>query len=609
MHHYSSYSGAFFRRIFMLARVKHYISQIKKGRLKELAAQLGWIYQYARQHIRYIAFYTVLGLSGTIISLVSSLVSRDLVDIITGHDSGQLMATFAMMIGITLASSVISQISSYLSSKINLKIDNHIKAQIFDDILITDWESLTRYHSGDLLVRWNGDVSAISSGILNTIPNLIIYIFRFCSALIMVLYYDASFAVFALISIPISIYTSRTTLKKMQQGNMNSLALGTKMSAFNQEAFSNIQTVKAFDMLPLYSKRLRVLQKQYADARMKYQRTAISNTFILTIVSMAVTYSSYGWGIYKVWNGDISYGTMTMFLTLSTTLSASVDNLVSFIPSSIHLANSAKRLMGIVNLPKEDYSQKKEVAQFFETHKDQGVGLSIRDVAYTYATGTQVFEHASFDAHPHEVIALVGPSGEGKTTMLRVLLSIIRPKEGAGYICAGDSTPESGGPYMDLTASARQLFAYVPQGNTMFSGTIADNMRNVKEDATDEEIIEALKMACAWDFVEKLPEGINSEIKERGGGFSEGQAQRLSIARAILRRSPILLLDEATSALDMATERKVLQNIMEDKYPRTTIVTTHRPSVLHICKRVYSIGGQRCVLLNDKEINDLVNGY
>ena len=593
----------------MLSRLKHYINQIRRGRLKELSSQLAWIYQYARQHIRYIALYTILGLSGTIISLISGLVSRDLVDIITGHDSGQLLTTFATMIGITLASSIISQISSYLSSKINLKIDNHIKGQIFDDILITEWESLTRYHSGDLLVRWNGDVGAISSGILNTIPNLIIYIFRFFSALIMVLYYDASFAVFALISIPVSIYTSRTTLKKMQQGNMNSLTLGTKMSSFNQEAFSNIQTVKAFDMLPLYSKRLRVLQKQYTDARMKYQRTAIINTFILTLVSMAVTYSSYGWGIYKVWSGDISYGTMTMFLTLSTTLSASVDNLVSFIPSSIHLANSAKRLMGIVNLPKEDYSQKKEVTAFFERHKDVGVGLSIRDVAYTYANGTEVFEHASFDAHPHEVIALVGPSGEGKTTMLRVLLSIIRPKEGAGYICAGDGTPENGAPCMDLTASARQLFAYVPQGNTMFSGTIADNMRNVKEDATDEEIIDALRMACAWDFVERLPHGIYSEIKERGGGFSEGQAQRLSIARALLRRSPILLLDEATSALDMATERKVLQNIMADKYPRTTIVTTHRPSVLTISTRVYSIGSKQCVLLSEKDIDELINGY
>ena len=592
----------------MISKLKHYINQIRKGRLKEIASLLAWIYQYAKQHMPYIALYTFLGLSGTVVSLISSLVSKDLVDIITGQDSGELLVTFFTMIGVTLGSNLIGQISGYLSSKISIKIDNKIKSEIFDDILITDWEALTRYHSGDLLVRWSGDVSAISSGILNIIPNFIIYTFRFISALVMVLYHDASFAVFALISIPISIFASRTTLKKMQQNGMHSMNIGTRMSAFNQEAFTNIQTVKAFDMISMCSKKLRILQQQYMDVRLKYQRTTSINTFILTLVSMAVTYSSYGWGIYKVWNGDITYGTMTMFLTLSTTLSASVDNLISFVPSTIMLTNSAKRLMGIVNLPKEDYRQKDQVAQFFAENKEIGVGLSVRDAAYSYANGTEVFEHASFDAHPHEVIALVGPSGEGKTTMLRMLLSIIRPKQGAAYICAGNKTPENGADSMELTAAARQLFAYVPQGNTMFSGTIADNMRNVKEDATDEEIIEALQLACAWEFVEKLPQGIHSEIKERGGGFSEGQAQRLSIARAILKRAPILLLDESTSALDMVTERRVLQNIMQDKYPRTTIVTTHRPTVLNICNRVYSIGGKQCVLLDIEEIEKMIRG-
>lgn len=589
--------------------VKHYIQQIKNGRLSEILGQLTWIYSFAKKYLVFIGIYTLLGMSGTVVTLISSLVSRDLVDIITGQQTGKLLATFATMIGITLGGSCITQLSAYISNKISIKIDNQIKSRMFDEILSTDWESLTRYHSGDLLLRWNGDASVISTGILTVIPSFINYLFRFISALIMVLHYDASFAVFALVSIPVSVYTSRTSLKKLQQSNMNSMNIGSKMSAFNNETFSNIQAVKAFDMLPLYSRRLRELQKQYSDARLKYQRVSIINSFILTIVSLIVSYSAHGWGIYKVWKGDITYGTMTMFLALSASLSGTVDNMIGFIPTTINLANCAKRLMGILNLPKEDYSQKEDVAAFFDANKESGVGISIRNVSYAYATGTEIFENVSFDAHPHEVIALVGPSGEGKTTMLRVLLSIIRPQTGGGYICAGNTTPENASSFMELTASTRQLFAYVPQGNTMFSGTIADNMRNVKEDATDEEIIDALKIACAWDFVEKLPDGINSEIKERGGGFSEGQAQRLSIARAVLRRSPILLLDEATSALDMVTERKVLQNIMEDKYPRTTIVTTHRPSVLNICKRVYSIHNKQCTLLNSTQIEEMIKGY
>lgn len=160
-----------------------------------------------------------------------------------------------------------------------------------------------------------------------------------------------------------------------------------------------------------------------------------------------------------------------------------------------------------------------------------------------------------------------------------------------------------------MSPSTRKLFSYVPQGNTMFSGTIAENLRNVKPDASDEEIIEALKLADAWEFVEKLPDGIESKIKERGGGLSEGQAQRLSIARALLRKSPILLLDEATSALDVATERKVLKNIMADTYPRTCIVTTHRPTVLNICTRVYAIREKKCQVLEKSEIDRMIKDF
>ena len=205
----------------------------------------------------------------------------------------------------------------------------------------------------------------------------------------------------------------------------------------------------------------------------------------------------------------------------------------------------------------------------------------------------------------YSAILLTGPRQAGKTTMLRLILSLLAPQTGSSHVCAGENHEHT----IEMSPSTRKLFSYVPQGNTMFSGTIAENMRNVKPDATDEEIIEALRLACAWDFVEKLPDGIQSTIKERGGGFSEGQAQRLSIARALLRKSPILLLDEATSALDVATERKVLKNIMQDTYPRTCIVTTHRPTVLNICTRVYAIRDKKCEVLNEAEITAMAKEF
>lgn len=592
----------------MAKGIRHYVKRIKAGALKEMMATFRWLYGYAKEHRSMIVLYTALGLSGTVVSLISSLISRDLVDIITGHKTGELLATFAAMIGITLGSTLIGQISGYLSTKITLRVENQIKASVFDEIMNSEWEALNRYHSGDLVVRWSGDVSRISSGILTLLPNTLIFLFRFVSALLMVIRYDASFAIFAIAGVPVSLLISRESMRRMRKSNMNMMQINSKMSQFNQEAFTNTQTVKAFDMLPLYSRRLRELQKEYTEVQLRYQKTAIVNAVILTVVSMLVSYSAQGWGIYKVWTGAITYGTMTMFLTLSTTLSGSVNNLLSLFPSSISLSNAAKRLREITELPKEDYSMRAEVKAFFEEHKAEGVGICVRDVSYAYEGGEPVFEGAHVDAHPHETVAFVGPSGEGKTTMLRYLLSLIRSENGKGYLCAGSTVPEDGC-YMELTASVRQLMAYVPQGNTMFSGTIAENMRNVKEDATDEEIIEALKMACAWEFVQKLPEGINSPIGERGNGFSEGQSQRLSIARALLRKSPILLLDEATSALDIATERKLLDNIRKDDYPRTCIVTTHRPTVLNLCQRVYAIRQKECVELGKEEIKRMIEDF
>ncbi len=586
--------------------IQFYLSRVKAGRLREMWRQTLWIYDYARRYWLAMILYTLLGLLGTVVSLGSSFVSRDLVNIITGYQAGAVVKTFAMLIGLNVGNLIVSQISSYASSWVGMKVDAEIKSDIFSKILVTDWESLTNYHTGDLLTRWGSDASNISSGVLNFVPNAIIYFFRFVSAFAVVLYNDATFAIFAFLGMPVSLILSKTLMNRMINNNQRSMAMGAKMSGFNQETFSNIQTIKAFDLIGLYVRNLKQLQQEYISMRLDFQRMSIWTSLLMSTVGLVVSYASYGWGIYRVWSGAIDYGTMTMFLGLSGTLTGALHNLTSLVPSVINLTTSAGRLMDIVEMPREDDSKRPEVEEFVRKYREKGIGLTLQDVQYTYQNGTKVFEKASMEARPHEIIALVGPSGEGKTTMMRILLSLIPVQGGETQFWAGAPAETPG---FELSPGTRQLFSYVPQGNTMFSGTIAQNMRSVKEDATDEEIVQALKLACAWDFVEKLPDGIYSEIKERGGGFSEGQAQRLSIARALLRDTPILLLDEATSALDVATERRVLKNIMGDEVPRTCIVTTHRPTVLNLCTRVYAIRDKKCVVLTEDEITKMINDF
>lgn len=583
---------------------KYYIKRIKEGVLHEVWEETIWIYEYARHYWKAMIFYTLLGLTGTAISLISSMISRDMVDIVTGHQTGLLLKTFSLYIGFSIGNIVLNQISSYFSNKISIGVDNSIKADIFEKMLCTDLESIQSYHTGDLLTRWSSDASTISNGVLCWIPNLIIYLARFISTFALVFYNDPMFALLALIGMPVSLLMSNRILKRMRNNNKQSAAMGARMSGFNQEAFSNIQTIKAFDLIRLYSHRLRELQSEYLSMRLTFQKLSMATSIILSLVGLFVSYSCYAFGIYRVWSGAISYGTMTMFLSLASSLTGTLNQLVSLVPTAISITTSAGRLMDILNMPKEDFSHTDEVDAFKQANADDGISLRMSDFSYSYHNGTQVFEHADFTAHPHEIVALVGPSGEGKTTLLRLILSLLHPQEGATCL-HGNTTGEE----MTLTPSTRRLFSYVPQGNTMFSGTIAENMRNVQPDATDDDIIEALKASCAWEFVKKLPDGINSKVGERGTGFSEGQAQRLSIARALLRHAPILLLDEATSALDVATERQVLKNIMRDDYPRTCIVTTHRPTVLGVCKEVYKIKDLRCKPLNADEIRELEDAF
>ena len=309
-------------------------------------------------------------------------------------------------------------------------------------------------------------------------------------------------------------------------------------------------------------------------------------------MGLVVQMAAFLYCLWLLWTGAITYGTMTLFLTQRANLSSAFNKVIGIIPSFLNSSVSAQRIRELVELPKEIHiSESSKIDRYI----NDGVTVEMDGVSFAYLENNEVIQNSGFVAKPGDIVALIGPSGEGKTTMIRLILGLIHPQNGKVEIRAKN------GEDIEVNANTRHLFAYVPQGNTILSGTIAENMRMVKENASDEEIIEALKIGCAWDFVQKMPDGINSIVREKGKGLSEGQAQRIAISRAILRDAPILLLDEATSALDVTTERKVLKNIIQQRPNKTCIVTTHRPSVLNLCQRVYRIIDTQVNELDEQE--------
>ena len=583
--------------------IKKVIRKIKEGMLQEMYEETKWMYTYAKKYKFQIVFYIFLGVLTTVMGLASSVGSKYLIDAVTGQDSGNIALIALFIVAMGLFSIGINAITTMISARINIKVNNEIQAEVYDKILVADWISMKEFHSGDLLNRLNGDVNTVASSILSWIPSLITRSAQFFGILAIILYYDPTMAVIALGSAPVMLIVSKTLMKKMRDYNKRMRQVSSDVMSFNEESFQNIQSIKAFDLVGLFSKRLRDVQQNYKAVFLDYNKFSVYTSSFMSVVGMFVAYACFGWGVYRLWTGHITFGTMTLFVQLSGQLSSSFKSIVSLVPSAISATTSAGRIMEFFKI-KDESELEDDKAKLIQNNT-QGKGLSVvlDDVEFSYNENKTVFQHADIVANPGEIVALVGPSGEGKTTMIRLLLGLINTKSGNASI------RDINGVSCKISSATRRFFAYVPQGNTIFSGTIAENMRMVKQDATDAEIVEALKAACAYDFVNRLPDGINSKVGERGSGFSEGQAQRLSIARALLRKSPILLLDEATSALDVFTERQVLRNIMNMGYARTCIVTTHRPSVLTMCDKVYKIDSGVVCDIDDKEVNMLIRDF
>lgn len=564
----------------------------KDGTFAEILDDWKWILSYSKKYKGAILFYTLLGIFSSSMGLVGSVASKYMIDIITGYQTNKLGIMIAITLGSAAFSLIFSNLISRISTKLSIDINNDIQADIFDKIIDADWLEISKYSNGDVLNRFNSDVNTVSGNAISWLPTIVIAIYNFIATFVVIWHYDKIMSLLAFASAPVMLLMSKFLLKKQRDYGKKVKEMGSQMMTFEVETFYNFDTIKSFGISSLYGGKLREWQAKFKKISLEYNMFTIKTGIFMSIMGMIVQYAAFGYCLFRLWTHDITYGTMTLFLQQRSNLNSAFNNLISIIPSFLNSSISAHRIRELAQLKREIHiPESNELDAFVEN----GFEVAMKNVDFSYVEGTKVITDSAFKACPGEIVALVGPSGEGKTTMIRLILGLIHPEAGMSFLRAAD------GREVEMNADTRHLFAYVPQGNTILSGTIAENMRMVKEDATDEEIIEALKISCAWDFVEKMPDTINSNIGEKGRGFSEGQAQRIAIARAVLRDAPILLLDEATSALDVTTERKVLRNIIQQKPNKTCIVTTHRPSVLNMCQRVYRVMETQVTELTEEE--------
>ena len=557
----------------------------KDGTLRNMWRDWKWIWSFTRRRKGAVVLYTLCGILSSAMGLAAGVLGKYLIDAIVLMDLEKLVPCCILTVASAGLSLVFQSLTSRFSTRLSINMHNDVQAAVFDCILQTDWMELSRFASGDLVNRFTADVNTVANCAVSWLPNMIIQGFTVLATLLVILYYDPVMALIGCASTPILFLMSRSLMRKQRDHNQNLRQVAGEMSAFETETFRNIDTVKSFGVETQSGKKLRFWQKNYKKAMLDYNIFSIRTNAWLTAMGLVVQYAAFGYCLWRLWRQDILFGTMTLFLQQRANLSSGFSALVSLVPTALSGSVAAERLRELTELKKEKCHQKSVPAG--------PCAVELRSVTAAYGPDKKVLSGVELSAPAGQVTALVGPSGEGKTTLLRLLLGLIPPEQGTLELV------DNAGERLPLGADTRHCFAYVPQGNTMMAGSVAENLRLGREDATDEELEVALRDACAWEFVSKLPQGIHSTIGEGGKGLSEGQAQRLAIARALVRRSPVLLLDEVTSALDRQTEQQVLENLVRRGV--TTLVITHRMSVLSLCGGAYRVeGGQVCPLTEEE---------
>ena len=411
--------------------------RLQGATLHDLWVETRWVLHHSKRYRRSIAAYVLLGIASIALSLLSSLSSRELINAIVYLQGGGRRVLFCGVTVVLLAGStiVLNALVSRFSAKINLRIGNELRAEVFGMFLNTDWESLQQFHSGDLLSRINTDVSNVAGSVLGWIPSLILRLTQFLASLAVILVYDPTMAVLALLSAPVTLLLSRPLVGKMRSFNRDMRAVGSEMTAFQEETLQNIPAIKAFHLVDAFRERLDRVQERYYDTGIAFQRFSILTSSFLSSCGMLVSYLCLGWGAYRLWQGRIDFGTMVLFLQLASYLSSSLSALIHLVPSAIEASVSARRIMSVLELPRERLDHPERAQRL--VREGVPLALSLQGLEFSYQGRAPVLKQLDLQVQPHEMIAIVGPSGSGKTTLFRLLLGLLHPTGGSAVLTGG----------------------------------------------------------------------------------------------------------------------------------------------------------------------------
>lgn len=537
-----------------------------------------WLVQYAKPYMGRITVMMLFNLLYTVVGLVMVTLTKRIIDEAT--EGNPIITLIVCYLILTIGLQLVSVFGTLMNTMLTEKFSFGIRKQIYEKIIHSHWMDVKKYHTGDLMTRLTSDAGNVADGIIGTIPSIIQLIVELLLVFITLFSYSPLLACFALLVAPVAAVSSWWFGRKLKRLQVKVQESEAAYRSFLQESLANLLIVKAFANEEYSTQRLTQLREERFG--WVYRRTKMG---LISSTAMSMSFQvgyivAFAYGAIQISRKAITYGTMSVFLTLVNRVQAPVMGLAQQIPRVVSILASAGRIMELQELPLEEKEEEPlAVVQ---------AGVDVSGLTFGY-TQDNVLENVSLHIAPGEFVAVIGESGIGKTTLIRIIMSFMSNIQGSVTFY------NEKGETQKANAATRNFIAYVPQGNTLFSGTVRENIRMGNLNATEEEMNEALKLAAAYDFVQELPKGIDTVIGERGHGLSEGQAQRIAIARAFVKKAPFLILDEATSSLDEATEQEVIRGLQRLTPRPTCLVITHRKSILKYCDREIKIANKTII--------------